>query len=358
MKAIVEGGDLLKMAMDLSCAIPASAVFPYVSLTAIQGQLIGTAIQNEFTLQSSCKATNEQEGGVYARPQQIMGLLNPGDYTVTLTESDHKLKLEFGNVVATLEGPNRERELTDKWVIVGQPVDVPELILAIKKVRYAALPDLTRPILHCINFKPTESGIQLAAADGFRVAITKVKAKGEFTEMNIDTSAIDLLLKVQGHRPSIQQDAKSVAFETVGVVSNTLKVKTVSETYPNYERLIPPIGCVVTAPREPLIEAVRRTLVVETPVTNTVRLKTDNEVLSVWCTDETEGEVKSTIPVKTTGQFRIALNAKYLLDAVTALEGDAITLDKDVQADNKPLVIKGDCDPDSMCVLMPMWVQW
>jgi DNA polymerase-3 subunit beta len=144
------------------------------------GQLTLTATNLEVSLTAFCKATVTRQGAIALLPKTLEAFLKAvKSETVTLSLVNNKLLRVEAGAVTTLEGFEAQ-EFPEVPGVRGKAVEVRGLADALKQVSYAMAADESRPVLKGVCLTPENGTVVLCAADGFRLAETKVKAKGSY----------------------------------------------------------------------------------------------------------------------------------------------------------------------------------
>lgn len=99
--------------------------------------------------------------------------------------------------------------------------------------------------------------------------------------------------------------------------------------FPNYQQVIPQGHKQrVTVGTERLLDAVRRVAITARDSANVVRLQANGDTLTLASNTPEYGRSEETLPVTAEGEtVPTAFNARYLLDCLTVLEADEVTLE-------------------------------
>jgi len=389
--------DLLELMGKLKAALPKKG--RYVSLNVIRtvllrtekGRLVATANNLEFCLTASCKAKVTSGGSICVDAELLTAFLKAITSETVALSSFNKLKkwtekeaywdeqhnvqyrdvpksrrllsvrLEAGTAATTIEGSDQVFEAKDfppVPKVKGKSLTI-TLAPALDEVDYAVATEATRPILCGISFKQVAGKVELAAADGFRLAITSVKAKGTLTkEMVVDAQALSVVKRLMPKIVSITQTVKkdvdkdgkaftfveAVSFEAADMV---LVARLIQGTYPNYPQLIPATKTGVTVAREAALEALKVIAGIK-PEGGKVLLQTKGKNLLVWAKGDA-GRTEVKVPAR--GKAQIAFNLPYLRDVLQKV-GSKVTLR--TKSPSEPGVVKSN---GTTHVLMPMFVQ-
>ena len=126
--------------------------------------------------------------------------------------------------------------------------------------------------------------------------------------------------------------------------------------YPNYEQVIPTTNDKTVFVEKVLLSAaLKRVSLLSRERTNAVKFTFSNEKASLSSQNPEMGEAKEDIPVEYGGsEIEVGFNAKYLLDALSVMDQDKVSL---LLKDNlSPCIISQAGGEAYKCVVMPMRV--
>lgn len=256
--------------------------------------------------------------------------------------------------------------------VKGSRVVFTGLLKAVKEVAYATAREDARPVLMCISMKATKRGfVELAAADGFRLAISTLKVKGKVEDqLLLSPEVVKMMQKLFGEsivmtvegkkedRPISKRDENSpdgFAHEVITTwwlrfSCNGLDLVTMSRqgTYPDYEQLVPKKGSSLKVETADLKEAVRMAMSMGAS-SGIVRLQTVKAGLKV---SGSENGTVTESSIKAQGKAKIAFNGSHLMDMCNQ---SPKTMELRLTTPSSPGVVKNNGNTH---VLMPMFVQW
>ena len=226
----------------------------------------------------------------------------------------------------------------------------------LQKTSYAASTDETRQVLNGVLMSFREGKLIVVATDGRRLAL--VEQEVEFpsdAEMDliVPSKTVSELLRTLGESGTLKMIAteKQIAFDfgEMLVVSRLIE-----GTYPNFRQVIPAASEQrVPVEREALLAAVRRTALMTTDQSRSVRLNFRKNQLEVITETPDVGEARETIPIKySADDITVAFNPEFLMDPLRTLESDEIYME--ITDELSPGVVKADVP--FLYVLMPMRV--
>jgi DNA polymerase-3 subunit beta len=109
----------------------------------------------------------------------------------------------------------------------------------------------------------------------------------------------------------------------------------------------------IVMPAEPLIQALRRVIVIAAERSRAVKLELGSGTLRLSSSNPDLGEAREELDIDYMGEeLAVAFNARYLLDALSYLGAKEIRLG--FQDAVSPAQVSPADDPDSLAVVMPM----
>jgi len=355
MRAIVKRNTLLETLGKVKSAVATKHTLKVLGAILIRaggGQLTLTGTNLEVALTASCKASVSRQGAIAVLPQTLEAFLKAvkSDKVTLSIVNGKSLRVEAG-AVTTIEGFEAQ-EFPEIAGVRGKPIVVTGLANGLKQITYAMAEDDSRPVLHGVCFHPNGGNLMLAAADGLRLAETKVKAKGSLEETVVPAKAVQLVQKLMPGRVSIHRvkETREGKQDTISFVGDglVLTAMVIQGKYPNYEQVIPKSGSPVVVESKALKEALD-TVAITLPDNNAVRLNAARGKLIVSTKNTEKGETEAKVPAK--GKAAIAFNIRFLKD-VLANTSDKITLR--ITNAQSPGVVKQN---GTIHVIMPMFVE-
>lgn len=354
MKATVNRKQLLELLGKVKLGLPKGycsiPVCGAVLLEAGDRRLTATATDLEVWVSGRVDAKITRAGGFCAPPKSLESFLKAvGDEWVTLVVTKTgKLRIEAESTSIELDGFKAE-DFPPTPKVKGEAIEVNGLSTALSQIDYAVAKETSRPVLNGVCFTPSNNGhIELAAADGFRLAVTGAMVKGApLTKAIIPARAIKLIERIMPHMlVNIRQNGKAIVFEGDGL---TLITKPIEGSYPNSQQLIPKGGTALHFDVAEMRKALKVVAAIKTE-NGIVRLQTKGNalILSANNGDDSKSEVK----IAAKGKARIAFNLRYLDELIARLDGE-VTMRTKKPSD--PAVVK---HKGTIHVMMPMFVNW
>ena len=327
-----------------------------------------TGTDYDVILQGSIPATIVQGGRAAINGKSLFDVVKSLDTaTVCLKSLDnHWVEVTAGRSRFKLAGIS-----ADDFPAISTPSDVTWIGISkatfkdlIEKTAFSVSDEETRMNLNGVFFK-VEPGddnmarLSMVSTDGHRLSrvITNAEIQG------YDGSSYEAIVHkkgVQEVRRLLEGDASMVevgfarGYVLLRVGETTLTVREIEDTYPDYERVIPPSSPTkVTVDRQRMIQAIRRIAILTSSKTYIVKMELGDGRLAFTTSNPDYGEGSDEIDVAYDGDgMVIGFNYLYLLDVLGVLKGDTVTMEC---ADGfSPTVLTSYTEPGALFVVMPM----
>ena len=257
--------------------------------------------------------------------------------------------------------------------LIGTPLDTQELIKALSFVLPCVEKDEIREVLACVLFDSGNDTLKLVSADGFRLPIVPMVAKGIPQDKVLihHTDISKLLTYLKAIKPAgngkgkyypevyLAYKSKAIKFSSD---NGTIELQKQKGTFPDYERLIPKDGnAKIEFISDDMLQAVKALSNIANDGSGIIRLQFQvgspaGKILltansSIYSDDQHKASVECDAIVES--DCKIAVNTKYLVDLLKLCGQVRITLR--VKTPSDPMV----CEVDGKTeVIMPMFVQW
>ncbi len=236
-------------------------------------------------------------------------------------------------------------------------ISASDLARALSQVVGSASRDASKQNLTAVQFSSSQSGLQLAATDSYRMAIKDMPDTNLLTFGQSYLIPRKALVEIQrllddAETINIRFGEIDITFETTRMQMTT---RLINAQFPNVVSFIKPsYAYKFVAPREPLIEALRRSRVLareNTPVRLTmgpqgmrILVQTNDMGTS---TEDVDGQM-------TGGDITAGFNPDYLREGVEAAFGDEVSIE--MNDPTQPAVLRGVGDTTFTYLLMPQRV--
>lgn len=232
----------------------------------------------------------------------------------------------------------------------------------VRRVGIAAANDEVRPIFTSVFTEFHQDNLVMVATDTHRLAWGEGRwqASGEPMSLLLPNRALQEVARLaQGDEDEIIITAsRSQVFFSFANLTITTRV--IMGQYPDYQQVIPDPSTVIASlmlSRTQLAGILERASLISRDVNrgkgHVVRLETQEDALIISAEAADEGAIREQVKVESSGQpILVNFNAKYLLDAIKALDDDMIRLQLTGEA--TPGLILPEQDQDYLYLLLPI----
>lgn len=345
----------------------------HVLVSTDGGRLKLSATNLEIAISTWVGAEVIEEGAITVPARLLtdfVNSLNRQTIEIKSTETGVGIELKGNQVHATVNG-NDANEFPPIPTIgegVSTQVSPKALRDAIHSVVFAAASEDSRPVLTGVNVELSEDKLTLAAADGFRLAVTHCSLSEPVSEQlsvivpSRTLSEVERL--IEGDDPIsivITPQRSQILFK----MKNTEVVsQLIQGTFPNYSQLIPESRDTrVVVSLSELQRATKTAAIFAKDGSGIVRLQVEltgsgpsgKLVISSRAEEigDNEGEIQAEIEG---APGRIAFNSRYLADVLNVLSQEKVALE--ITSSSSPGLIKASDDDNNIHVVMPMFVSW
>ncbi len=337
-----------------------------VLLTASEdGRLRITATDLEVGMVAEHRANIQTPGSMAVSAKhfyEIVRALPKEEVTVRKLENQWA-EIVCGSIEYRLLGmPSEEfQSLPDVTGAKLFPVDAKLLRTMVEKTIYAVSTDETRFNLSGCYFEKLASGqFRMVATDGHRMAMIDTAlvsdperspfAKGVIIPKK-GLMEVRRLAESESGECSLGLSENNLVFR-VGEV--TLVMRLLDGQFPEYRQVIPEQQKIILEmERKQLIDSLRRISILSSDRTLGIKLQIKQGALRVTTSNPDLGEAKEDLEIGYKGQdLTVGFNARYLLDALSAIESDKV--DMSFEDDLSPCVFHPKDHGSYTCVVMPM----
>lgn len=234
-------------------------------------------------------------------------------------------------------------------------LDGAELARSLSSVRYAASSETFQAVFRGIKLEHKDGLARVVASDGFRLALRDFGSQGETRNLIVPARSADELVRV------LRDGEVRITYGegVLGVTTERVKmnVKLMDGEFPDYERVIPrDIKLRVTLGAAALKEAVSRVAVLaDKNANNRVEFLVSEGQLRLAAEGD-YGRAQDTLEVRQEGSepaMSLGFNAKYVLDALGPIEGDA---ELSFSGSTSPAMFRSSQDAGYLAVVVPLRV--
>ena len=231
----------------------------------------------------------------------------------------------------------------------------------IESTMYAASLDETRYNLNGVLLEVLDDSgkLRMVATDGHRLAYVD---RGVGPEVEGLQSGLIIPRKglVELKRLVDEEDADEVelAFEGNSGLARkgdvTLVMRLIEGEFPNYRQVLPKeMEHRLTIPTEPLAHALRRVILLAAERSRAVKLELSSGRMMLSSSNPDLGEAQEELDIDYEGiAVTIALNARYILDALGAIQAKEVELS--FHDDVSPVQLRPAGDDEALAIVMPM----
>lgn len=345
-----------------------------VLLASDEGRLKLTATNLEIALSCWIGAQVEEEGAITIPARLLTDFVSslPSDkIDMTLAPRSRQMSLVCARNQATIGGMDADDFPPIPSVEGGGSLelDPKDLHRAITQVVFAAATDDSRPVLAGVHALMEGDELTLAAADGFRLSVHKLKLDSpvdERTEVIIPARALaELNRLLSDEEERVQMTLNAQKTQVLFRLKNAeLVSQLIQGTFPNYSQLIPEshtsravveVSEFLRETRIASIFARDGSGIVRLQFTPGEELTPGKMIISARAEEigDNQGEIDATVEGEAA---KIAFNGKYLQDVLQVLEGGRVALE--TTNPSSPGVIRPVGVENYTHVVMPMFVQW
>ena len=306
--------------------------------------------------------TSASKDGAITVPARLMAefVANLPKGVVKITAEGEKVVCKSGRYSSTLNGTPADDfpelpEISEKEAVVFK-MGADEFKLGMSEVMTAASNDMTRPALTGVYFNTYEGSLYIAATDGYRMAERKFIEKVE-SEVKAVVPASSLAEVMRSLSDEVEEveilfDEAQVRFR-LGEIEVTSKL--IDGAFPDYRQLIPKETDIeVVLDRAELSRVAKLAALFAREVGGSITCETKAEagVFSVASVANEYGENNSEIKAEVSGDGKVTLNSRYLMDALNVLEEDRVIFG--ISGPLAPIVLRNEKARNYTHIIMPL----
>lgn len=373
MKLKIKRELLLENLNKVSKAISTKNLIP--SLSGIKFDLTKegltlTASNNDLTIQKFIEIKDEnmnvqEEGIIIIQGKEILDIVRVipeeeinieviDELKVLIYTDDEKIKYDL-NVINKSEYPNVNLEKSDNYITINSE----ELLNIVKETAFATSTDESRPVLTGINFKINGDLLECSATDSYRLAKKEIRLNKPVEEIyNIiipGKNIIEFSKIIDDKEGEIKLHVfnNKILFEENNLLFQS---RLINGNYPNTSKLIPEDSVLkIKAKLSQLYNVIGQASILTTDKEkNIVSLSTNGDLLIVKSVSNEKGkaEMKMNIEKNNNEDITIAFSAKYMMEALNALNTDIIEMS--FIGEVKPITIKNTTEDGLIQLVVPI----
>jgi DNA polymerase-3 subunit beta len=319
--------------------------------------LTATNLEHAISVRIACRV---EVAGATTLPHKLLadvvGTLS-GDVSLE-TDAKDRTRVKAGKSATNIHGIDSE-EFPVVPHVVGSayPLAGAALAAAIRRVAFAVASDDSRPVLAGVLLQFGESGIMLAAADGFRLNVETLSmdtmpALSLIVPGRVLWSSADAIAKADAVRLTSNGDQLRIEAGDVTITTRLLE-----GTFPDVARIIPAVSdesTRVTLAAANLLAAIRQAALFAQHAQNVLRLVPEPEALRILANAAEVGDADAVTPAVVFGTEPISLNCAMLAEGIEALRTERVTLEW--HGSTSPATIRAE-GWNGVGVIMPMSIK-
>ncbi len=345
-----------------------------ILLATEQSRLKLAATNLEMATTCWIGAKVEQDGAITIPARLLIDFVNslPNDLIeITLPTNSHTLELKSGRFQAHINGIDAEDFPPIPKISDGMTTNIEAAALreGITQVVFAAATEESRPVLTGINAEFEGEQLDLAAADGFRLAVHKmtlVSPVDQKTTVIIPARSLNELNRLLGDQEEpveiiTNQQKSQILFR---LKNAALVSQLIQGAFPNYSQVIPQsYSTRAVVDINEFLRVIKMSSIFARDASGIVRLVitpgaelTPGKITASAQAEEIGGNVGEIDALADGEEAKIAFNVKYLSDVLSVLHQAQVALE--VTTPSSPGVIRPIGVDNYVHVIMPMFVQW
>ncbi len=348
-----------------------------ILLATEQSRLKLAATNLEMATTCWIGAKVEQEGTITIPARLLIDFVNslPNDQIeITLPANSHTLELKSGRFQAHINGIDAEDfppipEVSDG---ITTNIEAAALREGIAQVVFAAATEESRPVLTGISTEFENEQLNLAAADGFRLAVHKTTLGAPISQKATviiparSLNELNRLIADQEEPVEIitNQQKSQVLFR---LKNAELVSQLIQGSFPNYAQVIPQSYTTrAVVDINQFLQVTKMSSIFARDASGIVRLVitpgddlTPGKITASAQAEEVGGNVSEIDALVDGEEAKIAFNVKYLSDVLSVLHQSQVAqVALEVTTPSSPGVIRPIGTDNYVHVIMPMFVQW
>ncbi|MBI4824016.1 MAG: DNA polymerase III subunit beta [Nitrospirae bacterium] len=362
MKLTVPKQELLEKLSDIQNVVEKRNTMPILSHFLLEakktkGSYI-MATDLETAIKEPIALSVEKEGRLSIPARKLFEIVREVDGDISIESED-------GNWIRVKAGTSNFRlaclppEDFPEWPKMesGEELQIEAKMLSemIEKTIYAAGESDTRYTLNGILFHIHEGTFTAVGTDGHRMAVLSKETTPVKEEKNaiVPRKAAGELRKFldKDGAVSVTIGKNHVLFK-VGEI--TFLARLIEGTYPNYTKVVPTENeKKLLIDKEAVIKALRRVAIMSRERSSAVKADISKGMLTLTTSNPDLGEASDEVNIDYKGEdLTIGFNARYLLDALSAISTDKAVFELHDQL--SPTLLKEEGSEAYKCVVMPM----
>jgi DNA polymerase III subunit beta len=335
-------------------------VLANVLLAARENRLSVTGTDLEVELVATCTVSVQQPGDITVPGRKLLDIFRslPEKVSVTLSTEGERVSVRAGRSRFTLSSlPASEFPLVEE-INAQQTLTMPqgEFRRLIDKTHFSMAQQDVRYYLNGLLLETDGKALRAVATDGHRLALCETELSGKARtsqQVIVPRKGVLELQRILGTENNIELAVGTNHVRAqIGDIRFTSKL--IDGRFPEYARVIPSSPPkTVEADRESLRQALQRTAILSNEKYRGIRLTARPDLLTLQAHNPEQEEAEDQVEVSYKGEeVEIGFNVNYLLDALSAIEGDKVEIG--LTDSNSSCLIHAPGTVHTRYVVMPM----
>ncbi len=362
MKAVCEGIDLSDAVLKVvkACATKTTVpVLECIKISAVNDSLTLSATDGEISIQKTIKADILEEGDVCVPGRYFSEFVKKLEgVQLTLASDGKKMEIYYADsqtdlqVLSAEEFPKIDLDINEN----SFKLKTSDLKKFISATAFCCATDDSRPILKGCQFLIDGEDISVTSLDGFRLATVSGKVKSASGNLEIVCPA-RTLTEIEKMIPD--GDGETEIFVQRGMIlvsanDTVLTSRLYNGDFIKKENIIPrDFTTIVTVNKEALKASIERAaIVVRNDKNSLIIFDISGDRIEISSNSDI-GNVQEPVKAKAEGKdVKIAMNSKFMLDAVNALDEEEIMLSFNNQI--QPFTCTNVKERDKLYLILPV----
>ena len=337
MKFSCQQQEIVKKINIVSKAVSVRTTIPTLKgiLLEVEGNTLKmTASDMDITIETKMDVDNSENGSVVV-PAKLFGdiVRKLPNSEIEFTIEDEIMNIKCGESSASVIGmPGEDFPVikTEEDNKIKTKIEKNAFIEMIRKTYFAASIDQTKGVLTGILLELNKNFFKMVAIDGFRLAVNKFEdERNEEAKIIISGRLMNEMSKIfsdleEDEKIEIIFDGKSALLKAEDIKTS---IRLIAGEFIKYEDVIPKDSKTnIKINRESLINAVDRASILSDGKNNLIKVSVNNNIFVVSSNSDNGGSIEEILVHKDGEDLEIGFNAKYLIDALKAIDDEEIML--------------------------------
>ena len=364
MKLVCNKAELSRAISMAQSAVSNKSTLPVLGNLLFEAEknsvvITGTDLEIGLRVKANVEVVNPGSVTIPAKKlSEIVRDCPDADIEITVKDGT-KIEIKCGKSKFNIMGisaedfPNLPAQKKDKSVEVEDKV----LARMIKKTAFSVSNEETRYVLNGALFNVEGKKVRMVSTDGHRLSYIERELSKSMDPISaiVPTKALNEMMKILDGSDEVVTIYFTENHLFVEKNSTMLVSRLIDGQFPNYEQVIPKKGDVVfKASKEELAQATKRVSLMASDRANSIKFSLKDGNLTIHSNTPDVGEAEEELDVEYSGaEMSIAFNAKYVLDAIKAVDTDKVEFRLSTPL-SPGLVLPVEEHADSKYVVMPM----